>query len=87
MKNTDDSSSPKGVISLLADWSKAFNLVNFNIVMRILITLKVPEWLLRLMISYLENRKMVWVLLLYEGYDCWLSPRYPDWLYSIYPVH
>ena len=58
MKNTDDSSSPKAVVSLLADWSKAFNLVNFNIIIRILIALKVPEWLLRIMTSYLENRKM-----------------------------
>lgn len=30
LKNTDDCSSPKAVISLLADWSKAFNLVNFH---------------------------------------------------------
>ena len=58
LKNTDDSSSPKAVISLLADWSKAFNLVNFNIIIRILMALKVPEWLLRLMTSYLEHRKM-----------------------------
>ena len=58
LKNTDDSSSPKAVVSLLADWSKAFNLVNFNILIRILIALKVPDWLLRLMTSYLENRKM-----------------------------
>ena len=58
LKNTDDCSSPKAVISLLADWSKAFNLVNFNIIIRILIALKVPEWILRLMTSYLEHRKM-----------------------------
>ena len=58
LRNTDDSSSPKAVVSLLADWSKAFNLVNFNILIRILIALKVPSWLLRLMTSYLENRKM-----------------------------
>ena len=58
LSNTDGSSSPKAVISLLADWSKAFNLVNFNIIIRILIALKVPEWLLRLMTSYLEHRKM-----------------------------
>ena len=58
LKNTDDSTSPKAVISLLADWSKAFNLVNFNIIIRILIALKVPQWLLRMMTSYLEHRKM-----------------------------
>ena len=44
---------------LLADWSKAFNKVNHNIVMRILMALKVPQWLLRLLMSYLQNRKMI----------------------------
>ena len=32
--------------------------VNHNIIMKILIALKVPQWLLRLLTSYLENRKM-----------------------------
>ena len=58
-KSTDDSSNPKSVINLLADWSKAFNKVNHNIIMRILIALKVPMWLLRLILSYLQNRKMI----------------------------
>ena len=43
----------------MADWSKAFNKVNHNIIMRILIALKVPQWLLRLILSYLQNRKMI----------------------------
>ena len=56
---TDDPSQPTAVVNLLADWSKAFNKCNHNIIMRILIAMKVPTWLLRLLMSYLENRKMI----------------------------
>ena len=59
MKNTDNDLKPKAVVNLLADWSKAFNNVNHNIVMRILIFLGVPQWILRLILSYLESRKMI----------------------------
>ena len=59
LKNTDRSNPPKAIVSLLADWKKAFNLVNHNIVVRILIILKVPSWLIRIIISYLEDRKMI----------------------------
>ena len=59
LKQTDNPNKPKAVINLLADWSKAFNKVNHNIIMRILIALKVPQWLLRLILSYLQNRKMI----------------------------
>ena len=56
---TDDSNQPTAVINLLADWSKAFNKCNHNIIMRILTSLKVPMWLLRMIMSYLEHRKMI----------------------------
>ena len=59
VKHTDNPKKPTAVINLMADWSKAFNKVNHNIIMRILITLKVPQWLLRLILSYLQNRKMI----------------------------
>ena len=59
MKETDNPTKPTAVINLLADWSKAFNKVNHNIIMRILIALKLPMWLLRLTLSYLTNRKMI----------------------------
>ena len=59
MKHTDNPKKPKAVINLLADWSKAFNKVNHNIIIRILIDLKVPQWLLRLLLSYLNDRKMI----------------------------
>ena len=59
LKNTDNPNKPKAVINLLADWSKAFNKCNHNIIIRILITMNVPMWLIRIIISYLENRKMI----------------------------
>ena len=59
LKQTDNPNKPTAVINLMADWSKAFNKVNHNIIMRILIALKVPQWLLRLILSYLQNRKMI----------------------------
>ena len=59
LKQTDNPNKPTAVINLLADWSKAFNKVNHNIIMRILLALKVPQWLLRLILSYLQNRKMI----------------------------
>ena len=59
LKNTDRNSPPKAVVNLLADWSKAFNNVNHNIVMRILVFLGVPQWILRIVLSYLELRKMI----------------------------
>ena len=42
LKNTDNPNKPSAVVNLLADWSKAFNKVNHNIIMRILIALKLP---------------------------------------------
>ena len=56
---TDDSNQPAAVINLMADWSKAFNKCNHNIIMRILTAMKVPMWMLRLIMSYLEKRKMI----------------------------
>ena len=59
LKNTDNPNKPTAVINLLADWSKAFNKCNHNIIMRILIAMKILMWLTRLLLSYLENRKMI----------------------------
>ena len=67
---TDDPNKPTAVANLLADWSKAFNKCNHNIIMRILTYLKVPMWLLRLVMSYLEHRKMI---LRFRG--CSSSPK------------
>lgn len=58
LKNTDNNQLPRAVINVLMDWSKAFNKCNHNIFMQILVKMEVPEWLLRLILSYLEKRKM-----------------------------
>ena len=70
LKNTDNPNKPKAVVNLLADWSKAFNKCNHNIIIRILIIMKVSMWLIRIIISYLENRKMI---LRFRG--CSSSPK------------
>ena len=57
--STDDCTKPTAVVNLLADWSKAFNKCNHNIIMRILVAMNVPMWLLRLILSYLEARRMI----------------------------
>ena len=59
LKSTYNPNKQTVVVNLLADWSKAFNKVNHNMFMRILIALKLPQWLLRLLLSYLKNRKMI----------------------------
>ena len=59
LKESDNPNKPTAIINLLADWSKAFNKTNHNIIMRILIAMKVPQWLLRIILSYLQNRKMI----------------------------
>ena len=67
---TDDPNNPTAVVNLLADWSKAFNKCNHNIIMRILTVMKEPKWLLRQLMSYLEERKMI---LRFRG--CTADPR------------
>ena len=59
LKHTDDNEPTTAVTNVLADWSKAFNKVNHNIVMRILVFLGVPQWILRLILSYLKYRRMM----------------------------
>ena len=59
LKSVDNPNKPTAVVNLLADWSKAFNKCNHNIIMRILTAMKVPMWLLRMIMSYLESRKMI----------------------------
>lgn len=58
LKSTDSNNPPKAVINLLADWHKAFNKCNHNKVIKILVQMNIPEWILRLIISYLEQRFM-----------------------------
>ena len=50
---------PKAVLCGLIDFSKAFNRIDHNIIVSILSDLNVPTCALKLIISYLSNRKMV----------------------------
>ena len=52
------SKNPSAVLACLVDFSKAFNRMNHNIIITILSDLNVPTCALKLVISYLSNRKM-----------------------------
>ena len=53
-----DSREPTAVLACLVDFSKAFNRVDHNIIITKLFALGTPVWLLKMVISFLSNRKM-----------------------------
>ena len=58
-KNLDEGSkNPTAVICGLVDFSKAFNRIDHNVIVTILSDLNIPTCALRLITSYLSNRKM-----------------------------
>jgi hypothetical protein len=58
-KSLDKSSSkPTAVLTGLVDFSKAFKRIDHNVIVTILADLNIPTCALRLIISYLSNRKM-----------------------------
>ena len=59
-----DLKNPQAILALLVDFSKAFNRQNHNIIIEILSDLGVPNWLLRLVASFLSNRELI---LRYKG--------------------
>ena len=59
-----DLKNPQAVLALLVDFSKAFNRQNHNIIIEILSDLGVPNWLLRLVASFLSKRELI---LRYKG--------------------
>ena len=54
-----DSPEPTAVLACLVDFSKAFNRQDHSILITKLSDLGVPSWLLKIVISFLSNRKMV----------------------------
>ena len=46
------------IMMCLIDWTKVFNRMNHNITLQRLIEYQVPEWLLKMLASYLEGRSM-----------------------------
>ena len=67
---TVDKHEPHAVVMALVDLSKAFNRVDHTLVIEDLHDMKVPCWLLKILISYLTERSMV---LRYQGKTS--SPR------------
>ena len=65
-----DKNEPHAVVMALIDLSKAFNRVDHTLVIEDLHDMKVPGWLLKILISYLTERTMV---LRYQGKTS--SPR------------
>ena len=59
-----DSQEQTAVLACMVDFSKAFNRQDHNILLTKLSDLGVPGWLLKIVISFLENRKM---LVKYQG--------------------
>ena len=52
------SSNPTAVVCALVDFSKAFNRIDHNVIVTILSDLNIPTCALRLITSYLSNRRM-----------------------------
>ena len=61
---SQDSSEQTAVLACFIDFQKAFMRINHNILIEKLSNLGVPGWLLRIVISFLENRTMI---VKYEG--------------------
>ena len=59
-----DSSDQTAIMACLVDFSKAFNRQNHNLLITKLSDMGVPGWLLKIVMSFLENRKM---LVKYKG--------------------
>ena len=54
-----DSPEPTAILACLVDFSKAFNRQDHSILITKLSDLGVPSWLLKIVISFLSNRRMV----------------------------
>ena len=59
-----DLSKPIQTIMLLVDFSKGFNRIDHNTIIKELFSIGIPGWLLNIVASYLENRKL---LIRYKG--------------------
>ena len=56
---SQDDREPTSVLACLVDFAKAFNRQDHNILVTKLSDMGVPSWLLKLVISFLQNRSMV----------------------------
>ena len=77
-----DSNDQTSVLAVLVDFSKAFHRQNHNLLITKLSDIGVPAWLLRVVISFLSDRKMR--VKYYPQLDLYqvVDPRGPYWAYS-----
>ena len=54
-----DMNIPHAVLSVMIDFSKAFNRINHNIIITILSEMGVPGWLLNIVIGFLTDRELI----------------------------
>ena len=59
-----DMKNPHAVLAMCIDFSKAFNRQNHHTLMKILNDMKVPSWLLRIIMAFLKDRELI---LKYKG--------------------
>ena len=59
-----DMKNPHAVLAMCIDFSKAFNRQNHNTLIQILSDLKVPSWLLKIVMAFLSDRELI---LRYKG--------------------
>ena len=59
-----DMKNPQAVLAMMIDFSKAFNRQNHNTLIQILSDLEVPSWLLKIVMAFLSDRKLI---LRYKG--------------------
>ena len=59
IQGTLDKNVPNAVIATFIDMSKAYNRVDHSILVQDLADMHCPGWLLRIVVSFLENRIMI----------------------------
>ena len=59
-----DNQDQTAILACMVDFQKAFNRINHNLIVTKLSDMGVPGWLLRIVIAFLKNRKM---LVRYKG--------------------
>lgn len=53
-----DLTNPQAIIAVYVDYAKGFNRVQHSKIIEIMASMQVPGWLLKIMVSYLSQRKL-----------------------------
>ena len=57
--SNQDSTAPIAILACMVDFSKAFNRIDHNILVTKLSDLGVPGWLLKIVMAFLSDRRMI----------------------------